>query len=62
MDRYLRVFKFVFEVWGMSRKNTNILKPMVYNVAAAVPVMAALSLLFAFIESEAMSYVLMVVG
>jgi hypothetical protein len=62
MDRYLRVFKFVFEVWGMSRKNTNILKPMVYNVAAAVPVMAALSLLFAFIESEAMSYVLLVVG
>jgi Family of unknown function (DUF6159) len=62
MERYFRVFKFVFEVWGMARKNTVLLKPMLYNVLVAAPVMALLSLLLGLTDSEPLSYTLLAVG
>jgi hypothetical protein len=62
MDRYLRVFKFTFQVWGMVRQNSKLLEPMIYNLLVAVPCMAVLSVLLDLTESENVAYVLLVVG
>lgn len=62
MDRYLRVFKFTFQVWGMARQNTTLFKPMIYNLVIAVPCMAVLSFLLGMTESENVAYLLLAVG
>ena len=62
MDRYLRVFKFTFQVWGMARQNRTLFKPMIYNLVIAVPCMAVLSVLLGMTESENVAYALLVVG
>ena len=62
MDRYLRVFKFTFQVWSMARQNGTLLKPMIYNLVVAVPCMAVLSFLLGMTESENVAYFLLAVG
>ena len=62
MDRYLRVFKFMFQVWGMVRQNSTLLKPMIYNLVIAVPCMAALSVLLGLTESQGLTYALLAGG
>jgi hypothetical protein len=62
VDRYLRVFKFMFQVWGMVRQNGTLLKPMIYNLVIAVPCMAALSVLLGMTESQGVAYTLLAAG
>lgn len=62
MARYLRVFKFMFEVWGLAKQNRTLLKPLLYNILIASPVMLALAVLLGFVESQGASYALLAVG
>jgi hypothetical protein len=62
MDRYIRVFKFVFEVWGMAKQNKALLKPVLYNLLLAVPSMAALSAAYSVVESPGLSYAILAAG
>jgi hypothetical protein len=62
VDRYLRVFKFMFQVWGMARQNSTLFKPMIYNLVIAVPCMAALSVVLGMTESQGLTYALLAAG
>ena len=62
MDRYIRVYKFMFEIWAMARQNRVLLKPVFYNLILAVPAMALVSAGYAVVESPAAAYALLAVG
>jgi hypothetical protein len=52
----------MFEVLGMARKNTLLLKPIVFNLAISVPVSLALAVGYGSVQSPALAYVVMAVG
>jgi hypothetical protein len=60
MQKYFRVFTFMFEVWGMIGKNKQLLKPILYNIALAGPVNLLLALVYAQLEGGAAFTVLAV--
>jgi hypothetical protein len=62
VDKYLRVFKFMFEVFGMARTNKTLLRPMLYNVLAAVPVSILIALAYSVIENSTVQYVVLAAG
>jgi hypothetical protein len=62
MDRYLRVFKFMFEVWGLANKNRTLFKPVLYNIVIAAPAMAVLAVLLGLTENQTVAYVLLAAG
>ncbi|HKO93910.1 MAG TPA: DUF6159 family protein [Polyangiaceae bacterium] len=62
MDRYLRVFKFTFEVWGMAKQNRTLFKPVLYNIVFAAPLMFVLAVLLGLTESQGLAYTLLAAG
>jgi hypothetical protein len=46
IQRYTRVFSFAFKVFGMAKKNPTLLRPVVLNLAAAVPVSLLLAVVY----------------
>jgi hypothetical protein len=60
MQRYFRVFTFMFQVWGMIGRNKQLLRPILYNIALAGPVNLLLALVYAQLEGAAAFAVLSV--
>jgi hypothetical protein len=62
MQRYFRVFSFMFQVWGMIAKNKTLLKPILYNIAIAAPLNLALALGYSSVESGGLAFTILAVG
>lgn len=62
MDKYLRVFKFMFEVFGLIRKNTILLRPLIINIVVGGVVSIALAIAMAFVSSGNIAYVVLAGG
>jgi hypothetical protein len=62
MKRFFGVFTFAFNVLGMAKSNTTLLKPILYNLAIATPVSIVLALAYGLINSAAVGYLVMAVG
>jgi hypothetical protein len=62
MDKYLKVFKFTFEVFGMAMKNTVLLRPLMINVIAGMLVSVGLAFGYSQIENATLAYVVLAAG
>jgi len=62
VEKYTRVFSFMFEIFGLAGKNKTLLKPIWYNLAIAVPVNVALAVLYGTVKNAHLSYVILAVG
>lgn len=62
MERYTRVFSFMFEVFAMIGKNKTLLKPMLYNLAIAAPLNLLLAIAYSQSSSSAVQFIIMAVG
>lgn len=63
MERYTRVFTFMFEVFGMAAKNKTLLKPLMFNLAIAAPVNLLLAVLYGVLaKNGTLQYVLLATG
>jgi hypothetical protein len=62
MEKYLKVFKFTFEVFGMAMKNKVLLRPLFINVIAGMLVSVALAFGYSKVESELVSYIILSTG
>ncbi|MCC6810560.1 MAG: hypothetical protein IT381_24230 [Deltaproteobacteria bacterium] len=62
MEKYTRVFSFMFEVFGMAGKNKTLLKPIWYNLAIAAPLNLGLAVAYGMIRNPTLQYVVLAVG
>jgi hypothetical protein len=62
VEKYTRVFSFMFEVFGMASKNRTLLKPIWYNLAIAAPLNLALAVAYGMIRNPTLQYVVLAVG
>ena len=62
MERYFRVFTFMFQVWGMIGRNKALLKPIVYNILIAGPVNLVLALAYGSVEDATLGFALLAIG
>lgn len=62
MKRFFGVFSFAFNVLGMAKSNTTLLKPILYNLAIATPISLVLAVVYGLVESPAVDFVVMAVG
>jgi len=62
VDKYTKVFSFMFEVFGMARKNPILLRPMWVNLAIAAPLNMALAVAYGSIHNHTLQYVLLTGG
>jgi hypothetical protein len=62
VEKYTRVFSFMFEVFGMAGKNKTLLKPLWYNLAIAAPLNLGLALAYGSIHNATLQYVVLAVG
>lgn len=62
MKRFFGVFSFAFNVLGMTKSNTMLLKPILYNLAVATPVSIALALAWGLINNDTVDFIVMAVG
>ena len=62
MKRFFGVFTFAFNVLGMAKSNTTLLKPIAYNLAVATPLAIVLALVYGLVDSPAVDFLVMAVG
>ena len=62
MKRFFGVFTFAFNVLGMAKSNTTLLKPIVYNLAIATPLSLVLALVYGLVNNDAVDFVVLAVG
>jgi hypothetical protein len=62
MDKYLKVFKFTFEVFGMAMKNKVLLRPLIFNVIFGMIVSVGLAFAYSAIENPTVSYIILASG
>lgn len=62
MKRFFGVFSFAFNVLGMAKSNTTLLKPIVYNLAIATPISIALAVVYGLVENPAVDFAVMAFG
>jgi hypothetical protein len=62
MQRYFRVFSFMFHVWSMIGQNSKLVRPIVYNIAIAAPINLLLALVYAATPDGALSFAILAVG
>lgn len=62
MKRFFGVFTFAFNVLGMAKSNTTLLKPIMYNLAIATPLSLVLALVYGLINNDTIDFVVMAVG
>jgi hypothetical protein len=62
MEKYLKVFKFMFEVLGMARKNTVLLRPLLINVIVGMIVSVVLAFALSVVTNATVGYVVLSAG
>jgi hypothetical protein len=62
MDKYLKVFKFTGEVFGMAMKNKVLLRPLLFNVIIGMVVSVGLAFGYSVIENETVAYIILATG
>lgn len=62
MKRFFGVFTFALNVLGMTRSNTTLLKPMLYNLMVATPLALALALVYGLVNNGAVEFLVLAVG
>lgn len=62
MERYTRVFSFMFEVFGMAGKNPTLFRPILFNVMLAAPFNIGLAVVYGHIHSQMAGYAVMLAG
>jgi hypothetical protein len=62
MQKIFGTFTFMFEVLGMVRKNSVLLKPIMINLMIAVPLSLVLGIVQGISTSGALNYLIMVIG
>lgn len=62
MEKYLKVFKFMFEVFGMAKRNTVLLRPLLINIIVGMIVSVVLAFAFSVVTSELASYIVLSAG
>lgn len=62
MKRFFGVFTFAFNVLGMAKSNTTLLKPILYNLAIATPLSIVLALGYGLTSSPTVAYLVMAIG
>ena len=62
MKRFFGVFTFALNVLGMTRSNTTLLKPILYNLAVATPLSIVLALVWGLVSNGAVEFLVMAVG
>lgn len=62
MKRFFGVFSFAFNVLGMAKSNTTLLKPILVNLAIATPLSIVLAVAYGLINSPAVGYAVMALG
>jgi hypothetical protein len=62
VDKYTKVFSFMFEVFGMARKNSVLLRPVWVNLAIAAPLNLALAVAYGTIHNHTLQYVVLTSG
>jgi hypothetical protein len=62
MDKYLKVFKFTGEVFGMAMKNKVLLRPLLFNVIIGMVVSVGLAFGYSVIENALLAYIILAGG
>jgi hypothetical protein len=62
MKRFFGVFTFAFNVLGMAKSNTTLLKPLVVNLAIATPLSFVLALVYGLVNNEAVDFLVISLG
>ncbi|MEW5740302.1 MAG: DUF6159 family protein [Myxococcota bacterium] len=62
MKRFFGVFSFAFNVLGMAKSNTTLLRPILFNLMIATPISIALAVVYGLVESPAVDFAVMAVG
>ncbi|HEY1406235.1 MAG TPA: DUF6159 family protein [Spirochaetota bacterium] len=62
MEKYLRVFKFMFEVIGLIKKNTVLLRPLVINIVVGGIASIALSIALYFVTNGTIAWIVLAAG
>ncbi len=62
MEKYFRVFKFMFQVLGMIKNNKILLKPLFLNVIIGVFFSIALTVGMYFVSNTTLLYVILLIG
>ncbi|MFO0595750.1 MAG: DUF6159 family protein [Myxococcaceae bacterium] len=62
MKRFFGVFTFAFNVLGMAKSNTTLLKPILYNLAIATPLSLVLAVAYGLVSNAAVGYAVMFIG
>lgn len=62
MKRFFGVFSFAFNVLGMAKSNTTLLKPILVNLAIATPLSIVLAVVYGLVDNAAVDFAVMAVG
>lgn len=62
LKRFFGVFTFAFNVLGMAKENTTLLRPILYNLAVATPMAIVLALVVGLVHNDAVDFLVMSVG
>lgn len=62
MKRFFGVFTFAFNVLGMAKSNTTLLKPIMFNLMVATPLSLVLALVYGLVNNDAVDMLVMFGG
>lgn len=62
MQRFFGVFTFTFNVLGMAKSNTVLLRPILFNLAIATPLSIVLAVVYGLVENPAVDFAVMALG
>jgi hypothetical protein len=62
MNRFLSVFTFSFNVLGMAKQNTTLLRPILFNLMIATPLSIVLAIVSGLVDNAAIDYLVMALG